>query len=103
MLCTAGAPPFDPRGGERSMLPMSENAARAVIARLGLPDLGRVFGASQRRLAAAAVRRAGADAGLPLTHNDGLLICPGVNGGLGIRPATALRLPDLAPPRALHH
>ncbi len=75
---------------------MSENAARAVIAGLGLTDLGRVFGASQRRLAAAAVRRAVADAGLALTDIDGLLICPGITGGLDIGLATALGLRDLA-------
>jgi len=72
------------------------SAPRAVIAGLGMTDLGRVFGLSQRRLAAAAVRLAVTDAGLALSDIDGLLICPGITGGLDIGLAAALGLRDLA-------
>lgn len=61
-----------------------------------MTELGRVFGSSQRRLAAQAVRRAAADAGLTLTDLDGLLICPGITGGLDVGLAATLGLRDLA-------
>ncbi|HET7017922.1 MAG TPA: OB-fold domain-containing protein [Streptosporangiaceae bacterium] len=74
------------------------NAPRtgAAIAGLGMTDLGRVFGSSQRRLAAQAVRRAAADAGIALADLDGLLICPGITGGLDVSLAGVLGLRDLA-------
>jgi len=72
------------------------SAPSAVIAGLGMTDLGRVFGISQRRLAATAVRLAADDAGLALRDIDGLLICPGITGGLDVGLATALGLRDLA-------
>jgi acetyl-CoA acetyltransferase/uncharacterized OB-fold protein len=72
------------------------SAGGAVIAGLGMTDLGRVFGLSQRRLAAAAVRHAVSDAGLALSDIDGLLICPGITGGLDLGLAAALGLRDLA-------
>ncbi len=74
------------------------NAPRTgvAIAGLGMTDLGRVFGSSQRRLAAQAVRRAAADAGLTLADLDGLLICPGITGGLDVSLAATLGLRDLA-------
>ncbi len=75
---------------------MDASAPGAVIAGLGMTDLGRVFGISQRQLAATAVRRAAADAGLALSDLDGLLICPGITGGLDVSLATALGLRDLA-------
>src|SRR6185437_6059180 len=50
----------------------------------------------QRRLAAQAVRRAAADAGLALADLDGLLICPGITGGLDVSLAGTLGLRDLA-------
>ena len=75
---------------------MSASAPGAVIAGLGMTDLGRVFGISQRRLAATAVRLAAEDAGLALADLDGLLICPGITGGLDIGLAAALNLRDLA-------
>jgi len=81
---------------ERSTPEVNASAPGAVIAGLGLTDLGRVFGISQRQLAATAVRRAAADAGLALSDLDGLLICPGITGGLDVSLATALGLRDLA-------
>ena len=75
---------------------MNASAPGAVIAGLGMTDLGRVFGASQRRLAATAVRLAAVDAGLALSDIDGLLICPGITGGLDVGLAAVLGLRDLA-------
>ncbi len=75
---------------------MNESSREAVIAGLGLTRLGRVFGSSQRRLAASAVRLAAADAGLSLSDLDGLLICPGITGGLDVGLAQVLGLRDLA-------
>jgi acetyl-CoA acetyltransferase/uncharacterized OB-fold protein len=70
--------------------------AGVAIAGLGTTSLGRVFGTSPRRLAADAVRAAVADAGMMLTDLDGLLICPGITGGLDIGLAGQLGLRDLA-------
>ncbi len=72
-------------------------AARgAAIAGLGMTSLGRVYGQSPRRLAASAVRQAAADAGMALADLDGLLICPGITGGLDVGLASVLGLRDLA-------
>ncbi|MGN6792769.1 MAG: thiolase C-terminal domain-containing protein [Streptosporangiaceae bacterium] len=68
----------------------------AAIAGLGMTSLGRVFGSSPRRLAASAVRLAAADAGMALSELDGLLICPGITGGLDVGLAGQLGLHDLA-------
>jgi len=68
----------------------------AAIAGLGMTSLGRVFGSSPRRLAAQAVRLAAADAGMSLADLDGLLICPGITGGLDVGLAGQLGLQDLA-------
>ncbi|HXS61699.1 MAG TPA: OB-fold domain-containing protein [Streptosporangiaceae bacterium] len=75
---------------------MNASKTGVAIAGLGLTELGRVFGSSQRRLAAQAVRRATADAGLDLSDLDGLLICPGITGGLDVSLAATLGLRDLA-------
>jgi acetyl-CoA acetyltransferase/uncharacterized OB-fold protein len=68
----------------------------AAIAGLGMTSIGRVFGSSPRRLAAQAVRLAAADAGMALADLDGLLICPGITGGLDVGLAGQLGLRDLA-------
>ncbi len=68
----------------------------AAIAGLGMTRLGRVFGSSPRRLAAAAVRLAAADAGIAMSDLDGLLICPGITGGLDVGLAAQLGMRDLA-------
>ena len=70
--------------------------ADAAIAGLGMTSLGRVYGSSPRRLAASAVRLAAADAGMTLSDLDGLLICPGITGGLEVGLASQLGLHDLA-------
>jgi acetyl-CoA acetyltransferase/uncharacterized OB-fold protein len=68
----------------------------AAISGLGMTSLGRVYGTSPRRLAASAVRLAAADAGMDLCDLDGLLICPGITGGLDVGLAGVLGLRDLA-------
>src|SRR5215470_8046625 len=68
----------------------------AVISGLGMTSLGRIYRSSPRRLAASAVRLAAADAGLTLSDIDGLLICPGVTGGLDVGLAGVLGLHDLS-------
>jgi acetyl-CoA acetyltransferase/uncharacterized OB-fold protein len=71
-------------------------ASDAAITGLGMTGLGRVYGSSPRRLAASAVRLAAADAGLTLSDIDGLLVCPGITGGLDVGLAGVLGLRDLA-------
>ena len=71
-------------------------AREAAITGLGMTSLGRVYGSSPRRLAASAVRLAAADAGMKLSDVDGLLICPGISGGLDVGLAGLLGLRDLA-------
>ena len=66
------------------------------IAGLGMTSLGRVFGSSPRRLAASAVRLAAADAGMAVSDLDGLLICPGITGGLDVGLASQIGMRDLA-------
>ncbi len=68
----------------------------AAIAGLGMTSLGRVFGSSPRRLAASAVRLAAADAGMAVSDLDGLLICPGISGGLDVGLAGQIGMRDLA-------
>jgi acetyl-CoA acetyltransferase len=74
---------------------VSARNAGAAIAGLGMTDLGKVHGRGPGRLAADAVRRALADAGLARGDLDGLLICPGITGGLDVSLAGALGLRDL--------
>ncbi|MBA9006407.1 thiolase family protein [Thermomonospora cellulosilytica] len=67
----------------------------AAIAGLGMTELGKVYGRSARRLAADAVRRAVADAGLGLADLDGLVVSHGLGGSPGIELADTLGLRDL--------
>ena len=71
-------------------------AGGTAISGLGMTSLGRVYGLSPRRLAANAVRLAAADAGMTVGEIDGLLICPGITGGLDVSLASALGMRDLA-------
>jgi acetyl-CoA acetyltransferase len=68
---------------------------RPVIAGLGMTELGKVYGRSPARLAAEAVRRAAADAGLALADLDGLLTSAGISGGVGLGLQRDLGLVDL--------
>src|ERR687896_94359 len=74
---------------------MAGQGGGAAIAGLGMTELGKVYGRSPRRLAADAVRRAVADAGLALTDVDGLLVSHGLGGSPGIELAGTLGLRDL--------
>jgi acetyl-CoA acetyltransferase len=66
-----------------------------VIAGLGLTELGKVYGRTPEQFAAAAVRAAAADAGIPLSAVDGLLTSSGVTRGVSIDLQRDLGLTDL--------
>lgn len=68
----------------------------AAIAGLGMTELGRVYGRSSTKLAAEAVGRAAADAGLCLPEIDGLMVSAGVTKDVGIGLAAALGLNNLS-------
>lgn len=68
---------------------------RAVIAGLGITELGKVYGRTPTDFAADAARRAVADAGMTLADVDGLLISNGASGGVDLRLQRALGLRDL--------
>ena len=80
---------------------MSENAVMmgrhrtAVIAGVGLTEVGKVYGRSAPSFAAEAVRRAVTDAGLDLCDVDGLLVNAGKSSGLDVTLARRLGLRDL--------
>jgi acetyl-CoA acetyltransferase len=67
-----------------------------AIAGLGITDMGKVYGRSAPEFAEEAVRLAVEDAGLALTDLDGLLINPGLSGGLDVGLAVRLGLTDLS-------
>src|SRR4051812_47398663 len=67
----------------------------AVVAGLGMTELGKVYGPSPRKFAAEAVRRAVADAGLKLEDLDGLLVSHGIGSSPSIELADVLGLRDL--------
>jgi len=67
----------------------------AVVAGLGMTELGKVYGPSPRKFAAEAVRAAVADAGLKLDDLDGLLVSHGIGGSPSIELANVLGLRDL--------
>ncbi|MEU1209394.1 thiolase family protein [Nocardia sp. NPDC005825] len=68
---------------------------RAVIAGLGMTELGRVYGRTAQQFAADAVRHAATDAGLELSDIDGLLVSGGVTDGVDIRLQVELGLRNL--------
>jgi acetyl-CoA acetyltransferase len=68
----------------------------AAIAGLGITDVGRVYGRTATDFAADAVRLAAADAGLPLSHIDGLLVSSGLSNGVHLDLQRTLGLRDLA-------
>lgn len=88
-------PPATANRAGKASWEVSRRAAAAITG-LGMTSLGRVFGVSQRRLAARAVRLAAADAGVAVGDIDGLLICPGITGGLDLGLAGQLGLRDLS-------
>jgi acetyl-CoA acetyltransferase len=67
----------------------------AAIAGWGITDVGKVYGRSATDLAADAVRRATADAGLRLAAIDGLLTSSGMRRDVGVRLQDVLGLRDL--------
>ncbi|MER7826251.1 thiolase family protein [Streptomyces sp. NPDC096097] len=67
----------------------------AVIAGLGITDVGKVYGRTARDFAADAVRRACEDAGLPTCELDGLLVTPGLSGDLDASLTEDLGVRDL--------
>ncbi len=73
----------------------SNNRRSAVIAGLGLTEMGAVYGRSASSLASEAVRLAAADAGLALSEVDGLLTSNGTSGGVGLGLQRDLGLYDL--------
>ncbi len=66
-----------------------------AIAGLGITEMGKVYGRSAPDFAADAIRLAVADAGLTLDQVDGLLLNPGLSGGVDIGLAARLGLYDL--------
>jgi acetyl-CoA acetyltransferase len=54
-------------------------AARAAIAGLGITEVGKVYGRTAPQFAAEAVRLAAADAGIPLSDIDGLILSGGLS------------------------
>jgi acetyl-CoA acetyltransferase len=66
-----------------------------AIAGLGITEMGKVYGRSAPDFAADAIRLAVADAGLTLDQVDGLLLNPGLSGGVDISLAARLGMYDL--------
>jgi acetyl-CoA acetyltransferase len=62
---------------------------------LGMTELGKVYGRSSTALAAEAVQRAVADAGLALSDLDGLLVSAGIKQDVGVGLAAVLGLGEL--------
>jgi acetyl-CoA acetyltransferase len=76
--------------------PLNTAAGRQpVIAGLGITEMGKVYGRTPAQFAADAVRRAAVDAGLAVADVDGLLVNPGLSGGVDLRLAKQLGLQDL--------
>jgi acetyl-CoA acetyltransferase len=68
---------------------------RPAIAGLGMTEMGKVYGATAQQLAAEAVKRAAADAGLALSDIDGLLVSAGVTNAVNLSLQVDLGLRDL--------
>jgi acetyl-CoA acetyltransferase len=68
---------------------------RPVVAGLGMTELGKIYGRTPEQFAAAAVRAAAADAGIPLSAVDGLLTSSGVTRGVSTDLQRDLGLTDL--------
>lgn len=68
---------------------------RAVIAGLGLTEMGKVYGPTAQQFAAEAVRRAVADAGIAVADIDGLLVSAGVTNAVNLSLQVDLGLRDL--------
>lgn len=75
---------------------ISAQSPRAVIAGLGMTEMGKIFDRTAPQLAVDAVRSAVEDAGLRLDEVDGLLINPGITGGIDIKLQRDLGLQDLS-------
>jgi acetyl-CoA acetyltransferase len=67
----------------------------AAVAGLGITEVGKVYGQTSAQLAADAVLRAVADAGLRIADIDGLLTSNGITGGGSFLLADTLGLRDL--------
>lgn len=66
-----------------------------AIAGLGMTEMGKVYDRSTAQFGVDAVRLAAADAGIGVTDIDGLLINPGVSGGIDLSIRRTLGLGDL--------
>lgn len=74
---------------------MSTAGRPAVIAGLGMTEMGKVYDRSAAQFGVDAVRSAAEDAGIPLSEIDGLLVNPGITGGIDLGIQRALGLADL--------
>jgi acetyl-CoA acetyltransferase len=86
-----GALISDPPDGPRAV----RASRRPVIAGLGLTEIGAVYGFTPAQLAAQAIRRAMADAGLVARDVDGLLVSSGLRGGVGLDVHRAVGMKNL--------
>ncbi|GAB2666141.1 thiolase [Gordonia jinhuaensis] len=75
---------------------MSGGTSSAVaISGLGMTEMGKVYGPTAEDFAVEAIDLAVADAGVSLADVDGLLVNPGMSGGVDMRLARRLGLRDL--------
>lgn len=73
----------------------SPKSRRAVIAGLGMTEMGAIYGRNAADFAREAIRSAVVDAGLQLGDVDGLLTSNGTSGGVGLGLQRELGLRDL--------
>ena len=69
---------------------------RAAIVGLGMTDMGKVFDRTAPQLAVEAIRASVDDAGLRIDEVDGLLLNPGITGGIDIKLQRDLGFRDLS-------